>query len=193
MVNAQFKRNTIITTDRLLIRPLQLEDADHIFGMRFDRDAYKWTMAGQWHEKSQALDWVESALASDDNYNFVVELLAHDMSSGLQDSNPSDANKTAEPVVIGSMGIMPHHQLGYMFYKDYWGKGYASEALNAFVSKAFEELPEVEKLTAKVDSENYGSLGVMRKCGFTEVARVPYVNATMGDRTEVQFEIGRTK
>jgi RimJ/RimL family protein N-acetyltransferase len=80
-----------------------------------------------------------------------------------------------------------------MFHPDYWGQGYATEALNAFVNKVWEMLPEVEKLSALTDSENEGSKGVLRKCGFLEVRRGPYVNATMGERVEVKFEDVRPK
>ena len=62
-----------------------------------------------------------------------------------------------------------------------------------FVQKAFEMLPQLETLRALVDSENLGSIAVMRKCGFREVGREPYVNATMGNRTEVRYEIARSK
>jgi ribosomal-protein-alanine N-acetyltransferase len=157
-------------------------------------------MAGQWREKSDANEWIKTNLESENSYNFIIELLPQsDTASSSSSSSTSETISnplppkppTTEPVTIGSIGIHRDQEVGYMFHPDYWGKGYATEALDAFVKKVWEVLAEVKKLTGFTDSENAGSQGVLRKCGFKEVRREPYVNATMGERTEVIFEIVR--
>jgi ribosomal-protein-alanine N-acetyltransferase len=152
------------------------------------------SMAGQWLEKKEAHTWIKNALEAADNYNFVIELLPQSASASASVSEPEPPEPpTNEQVMIGSIGLHRGTEVGYMFHPDYWGKGYATEALSAFVSKVWEMLPQVEKLGALTDNENEGSMAVLRKCGFVEVRKGEYVNATMGERTEVEFEAVRPK
>ncbi len=53
--------------------------------------------------------------------------------------------------------------------KKHWGKGYASEAIEAVTKFAFEEL-KLEKVTAGAYSENFGSLSAFKKAGFQQEA-----------------------
>lgn len=54
--------------------------------------------------------------------------------------------------------------LGYRFKKQYWGKGYATEAAKTCISYAFAHL-SVGRIIAKTHIENIGSLKVIEKCG----------------------------
>jgi len=79
----------------------------------------------------------------------------------------------------------PVPECGYMFFPEYWGKGYATEALRAWLAAYWalerreaamvEEDKErgdgVEVLMATTDVTNVGSQGVLRKCGFVETKR----------------------
>jgi [ribosomal protein S5]-alanine N-acetyltransferase len=54
--------------------------------------------------------------------------------------------------------------LGYRFKKQYWGKGYATEAAQTCISYGFAHL-NLDKIIAKAHVENTGSLNVIGKCG----------------------------
>jgi ribosomal-protein-alanine N-acetyltransferase len=56
-------------------------------------------------------------------------------------------------------------EIGYVFHKDYWGKGYGSEATQLMCSFAFETL-NLHKLHANVVDTNTGSAKVLEKNGF---------------------------
>jgi RimJ/RimL family protein N-acetyltransferase len=54
--------------------------------------------------------------------------------------------------------------LGYRFKKEYWGKGYATEAAKTCISYAFAHL-NVQKIIARAHIDNSASLHVIEKCG----------------------------
>jgi ribosomal-protein-alanine N-acetyltransferase len=56
--------------------------------------------------------------------------------------------------------------LGYRFRKQYWGKGYATEAAQTCISYGFAHL-DLNKIMAKAHVENLASLNVIEKCGMT--------------------------
>ena len=70
--------------------------------------------------------------------------------------------------VIGACGIMMQEQvpeLGYWLGVNYWGKGYATEALHAVIDYAFTDLSH-EALQAGCRVTNPASRRVLEKCGF---------------------------
>lgn len=56
--------------------------------------------------------------------------------------------------------------LGYRFYKKYWGKGYATEAAKACVNYGFSVL-KVKKIVGRAYVENKASIEVLKKCNLT--------------------------
>ncbi len=62
-------------------------------------------------------------------------------------------------------------EIGYVFHKDYWGKGYASEAINAITNFAGEQLG-LHKVHASVVAANIGSARVLEKNGYALEGRL---------------------
>jgi RimJ/RimL family protein N-acetyltransferase len=97
----------------------------------------------------------------DNNWNFAIELLPD-----------SDSPSGSSPHVIGLIGAVRAPEIGYMFNKSYWGKGYCTEALRAFIPIFFahysggghENYDYAEALT---DTELVSSHNVLTKAGFT--------------------------
>ncbi|KAK5994336.1 putative N-acetyltransferase YoaA-like protein [Cladobotryum mycophilum] len=84
-------------------------------------------------------------------------------------------NPSAESVLIGSVGIKPGDdvayrswELGYWVTPPAWGKGYATEAVGAFVRWIFVTWPSLNRIEAQAYGHNTGSAGVLTKCGFTK-------------------------
>jgi len=81
--------------------------------------------------------------------------------------------------LIGSMGL---HNINYIDgtaktgsligNKDYWGKGYGSEAKMLLLEFAFNEL-NLRKIYSDVIAYNKRSLAYANKCGYVEEARIP--------------------
>ena len=76
--------------------------------------------------------------------------------------------------MIGCVGVIKleevagvqRREIGYMINYDYWGEGYASEAVGAFLDLWFSSGdPKNKDLVAKVDTENWASIRILRKMG----------------------------
>lgn len=76
--------------------------------------------------------------------------------------------------IVGSIGLHTDthrarnakcRMLGYCIAKEYWGKGFATEAANAVMDYAFQRL-QVKLLTVDHYVDNMGSRRVIEKCGF---------------------------
>ena len=113
-------------------------------------------------------------------------------------------------VLIGDMGCHDaspgKEEIGYMFLEVYWGKGYASEAMSAYLEHwwgldraeceievdgnisvegekddehehELRSVPEV--LRAITEAENEGSLKVLKKAGFKETRSFKHENGAM--------------
>jgi len=71
--------------------------------------------------------------------------------------------------VVGNMGSWSYmdegrREVGYWLGREYWGRGYATAALAAFIAEIGER-----PLFAHVAAHNQGSLRVLTKCGFVPV------------------------
>lgn len=55
-----------------------------------------------------------------------------------------------------------------IFEKEMWGKGIATEALEAFIKEVFNKF-NIEKIGAFTYSHNYGSIGLLGKVGFEKI------------------------
>lgn len=73
--------------------------------------------------------------------------------------------------IIGSAMIFnfdhdaKHAEIGYVFHRNHWGKGYCTEAVTLMNDFAFDSL-NLHKLHARVVSPNIGSIRVLEKNGF---------------------------
>jgi len=79
---------------------------------------------------------------------------------------------TLNEKVIGGIGFSLEEKdkkhtavTGYWLGEDYWGKGYASEALKAVTKYAFKNC-DIERMEAKVYTWNKPSAHVLEKCGY---------------------------
>lgn len=70
--------------------------------------------------------------------------------------------------LVGSVGLGGENaNLGYMFGQQYWGQGFATEAVSAFLRGAYACLPELDALGADVYDDNPASIRLLERLGFT--------------------------
>jgi RimJ/RimL family protein N-acetyltransferase len=159
------------TTERLLIRPYAPSDAEDMFILRSQPEVMIWTSSKVPDvdiEKTRR--WMAAALPpwNGDGFSFAIE----------ERSSPGR--------VIGVIGTRFREppECGYMFRTETWGKGFATEALRAWLDVYWglprrkvtldrEDGPasEDERLLAETALANAGSRKVLVKCGFTELRR----------------------
>ncbi|KAL9064133.1 MAG: hypothetical protein Q9161_009071 [Pseudevernia consocians] len=147
-----------ITTDRLLLRPLSPTDIEGVFAIRSDPKVFYWTEPDT-REKSD--EWLKRMLENEKSMVYTVSLL------------PSTDNRS--PRIIGIIGAHSVPEIGYVFHPDSWGRGYATEALKAWIHMYWQRYPdghpvmdenERAYLKAVTGPGGDGSRGVLRKCGF---------------------------
>jgi RimJ/RimL family protein N-acetyltransferase len=141
-----------IETERLLMRPPRLEDADAIFeGWAQDREVTRY-LTWRPHECiEQAQEFVRSCVAAwekDARFPYMITLRENHNVIGMID-----------PRIEGSkVGI------GYGLARSYWGKGYVPEATRALIDWAFRQ-PMIYRVYATTDVENVASQRVLEKVG----------------------------
>lgn len=96
----------------------------------------------------------------------------------LKPGFPGNENGT-ESIMVGNCGTHPQldvayrtWHLGYFIAKPFWGKGYATEAISAFVRFIFATWPKLLRVEAHTYASNEGSQNVLRKVGFTQEGRL---------------------
>ena len=76
-------------------------------------------------------------------------------------------------IVIGTIGFIWYSdenrsaELGYSFSREYWNRGFATQAFQAVIDAVFRSLP-VNRLEAQHDVRNPASGRVMEKCGLVK-------------------------
>ena len=75
----------------------------------------------------------------------------------------------ADGEVIGKLGAWRLPEVGYLLSPAIWGRGYASEALAAFI--AHRRRCGSAELTADTDPRNGASMRLLRRHGFAETGR----------------------
>lgn len=156
-------RTPVLETERLILRPLHLSDAEEIFNnWTSDPEVEKymtWNVHQSVEETKGWLKTVENNIDSDDIYNWgFVRKSDHKLigSGGLY------YNKSKEMFSIG-----------YNIMKSCWNQGYTSEAAARMLKFAVEELKQ-KKLCACHAKENIYSGRVLEKIGFRYISDTAY-------------------
>jgi len=144
-------------TERLFIRPVQLTDAEALFGFRSDPECAEFMSSiplnvAEMRERiqktaseiNQSGTWFQFVIFEKDERSVVGDIGLHFLASDTQ-------NKQVE--------------LGYILHKKYWGKGYATEALMPIVDYLVYTLDK-HRLVANIDPSNYPSIRLVEKLGF---------------------------
>lgn len=169
-----------IVTSRLHLSPYRIDDADELFGIRGDGEAmayWDWP-ADASVEQTRAVSASMLAGMERGTAAFWSARVAADASfAGLCDLSELDGSGSAD--------------LGFMFARRHWGKGYAREAVTAILNEA----PRlgITAVRARVHADNVRSCRLLASLGFTQTAVLPTHEIRPGVRkTCLVFEQRRT-
>jgi len=138
----------IIETERLIIRPISIDDAQDVFEWASDPVVNKYMPYPLHKNVCQAQEWIKS-LHGRNEFVFCLK-------------------NSGEVIGGGSMSYKEEFQayeLGYNLKRKYWGFGYATEASKAMIQWAYENLG-AHDFFARHANANYASGNVIKKCGF---------------------------
>ncbi|MEQ1888611.1 MAG: GNAT family N-acetyltransferase [Alphaproteobacteria bacterium] len=145
--------DVIAQTPRLILRCLNASDPALIQPLADDWEVAKQTANLPFpYGDKEARNFVELALrAAGAGKEFVFAIV-----------------RRQDAALIGLIGVVADvapMETGYWLGRDYWGHGYASEALQAVMNYCAESL-RCRRLDAVVFEDNAASIRVLTKCGF---------------------------
>ena len=163
---------TDLRTDRLIMRRARPQDLAAMHAVLSDERAMQYWSEGPHADIARTEAWLDSMI----------------------DASPEESDDfiiTLDGEVIGKLGTWKIPDIGFIIRSDRWGRGYAAEAMRAFLKHIF-EVRGVELLTADVDPDNAGSLRLLKDHGFIETG---YAEANwtthIGVRDSVFLELKR--
>ena len=134
-----------IVTDRLVLRPARLDDADSLHAIFTRPEAMTWWSSPPHDALDQTRAWLDSMIAR--------------QHSGLDFLIERDGR------VIGKAGFWKAPDIGYILHPDYWGQGLARESVVAVLHRLF-ALTDHDEVTADVDPDNAASIRLLESLGF---------------------------
>ncbi|HWC52871.1 MAG TPA: GNAT family N-acetyltransferase, partial [Chitinophagaceae bacterium] len=145
----------IIETERLLLRKFTVEDAPLIYELNLDPDVIRYT-----YDPVKDIEHATQVLEQ-----VILPQYA------LYNHGRWAVHLKPQLEFIGWCGLkcIPQRDeidLGYRFKKQYWGKGYATEAAYACIQYGFKKL-DLKRIIGRAIPENTASLHVLEKCGMT--------------------------
>ena len=88
----------------------------------------------------------------------------------IQPSEAEDLIMELDGRLIGKAGLWRFPEIGFILHPDYWGRGFAGEALALVLQRAF-DVHGLPKVAADVDPRNVSSLKLLSRLGFHETGR----------------------
>ena len=141
---------TTLETDRLLLRPFQLTDADDVYAYAHDPEWGRYLPVPRPYEHRHAIEFVARSVLTAWDTNPVFAICLSGRCVGGINIRIDRSRGTAE--------------IGYSIARAHWGKGLAAEAATAVMDWAFNEFG-LAKITAMADLVNTRSSRVMEKLG----------------------------
>src|SRR5690625_631876 len=154
--NLFLAENREIETERLLLRPVTLADAEDLYEYASDEENVYFVSFEQYQSVDDAYYSIANFFMANPLGKYGVELKEENKMVGTIDLfNLSSRKMSAE--------------MGYILNPNYHRQGYMTEAGRALLALGFEKM-ELEKIYALCDSRNVASAGVMKKLGMKQEA-----------------------
>jgi ribosomal-protein-alanine N-acetyltransferase len=164
--------NSAISTKRLAIEPLNKSHAHELFALMQNSKIYEWisTMAPE-NAGKLAEVWAERETRLSPNGNEAWLNWA--------------VKRTCDGAYVGKLDVSVDSEnvatnVGYFFFPDYWGKGYASEAILALTKHLAAQ--GIVKMVATVTLGNVASYRVLEKAGFEKTRVIPENDVIRGKK-----------
>lgn len=145
-----------LSTERLILRPLTLWDAEDMFEYAHQEVTTRYLL---WYphtnisQTREHITRIKRSCMSGNSLDFAIELKETGKMIGTCGFVYIDkANRKAEA--------------GYVLHPSYWNQGFATEALDTIIKYGFNKL-DLSRIEARFIAENTASAAVMKKCGMS--------------------------
>ena len=156
-------KTPVLETDRLILRPFSMKDAQGVFECwESDPDVARYMFWTSHNDINKTIGWVKKELNkidAEDWYRWAVLL-----------------KETEELIGTGLIYFEEEYgkfEIAYNLGKKAWGFGYITEAMREVIKFAKEELG-IKEIIGRHAKENPASERVMKRLGFTYVKDIPY-------------------
>lgn len=143
-----------IETTRLTLRAMSSSDCDSLFTILNDSDTTWWADLPRYETKSDVQDFIDWG-----NNRFAG------LQYGIYEKGSDKVIGFLQVKEFYSIAKFHERELGYVLSKDYRGRGYMSEAVQAVCDHIFSD-DMIHTISLEVLPDNGPSQGVARKCGF---------------------------
>lgn len=155
----------IVETERLILRPLTPGDLDALAEINSDPPVMRYIGDGQPASREHTAERLNFLVEHGRQYGFGAWAVWHKQSLSL----------------IGFVALIhldgtTEVEVGYRLARDYWGKGFATEAARASLRHGFQDLA-LDRIVAVVQPENIASQRVLEKLGLKYEKDARYYNA----------------
>ena len=153
--------NLQLETDRLLLRPLELSDAEAMFAMDRNPEVHKYL----WQQPVQEIEEVIK----------VIEFVQSQYEANNIGRFATILKETGEFIGWTGIKFVDNHiengntnfyDYGYRLNEKFWGNGYATEATKLWLHYGLNQM-NIDKIHAYTHAENGASNQVLKKTGMT--------------------------
>lgn len=151
--------NLILETERLLLRPLELSDAEAMFEMDKNPEVHKylWQNPSKKIEESiEVIEYVNKQYVENNIGRFATILKETDEFIGWTGIKYIDDHE--------ENGNTNFYDYGYRLAEPFWNKGYATEASRAWLDYGFNQM-NIKVMNAYTHAENGASNHILQKIG----------------------------
>ncbi len=165
----------LLETPRLWLREMTVDDAGDFYTLNADEEVIRYTG--------------DASFASEDDAR---QFLAGYEQYRLFNRGRWAVIRKEDGRFLGWCGLKFHEDngqtdVGFRLMKQFWSKGYSTEAAKACLAYGFQQLG-LQCITAQVRKENIASIKVLRKLGLTQVREHPFDAMHQGYWFEITLE-----
>ena len=145
-----------LESERLVMRQLKETDIDWVHQLNSDPEVmrYIWACHGKARSKEEEMERLQRTIQYYDDHKglgvFAISNQSNDAPLGWAALKHLDRSNLIE--------------VGYRFFKNHWGRGYATECTNRLIRHGFETMG-LNKIVAVTHPDNEASKHVLRKAG----------------------------
>ncbi len=148
----------LLHTDRLRLRPCQLDDLDSLHELWIDADVRRFLFDDRQISREEARSFIDMSVATFTDRKYGIWLFFEHQSDRIAGFTGLLQSSEELPNLI--FGTEPR----------LWGRGYATEAASAVLRYAFDVLG-IEYAIADVDEPNEASIRVLERLGMSRTRR----------------------